>query len=151
KIQQVGYVRQIDRRFHATELGKTVTDLLIQHFPNILDMKFTSHFEEELDQIERKELAHTDVLNEFWGGFSQTLEKAQEAMPKQRGRKTGERAPKCSKPLVERFSGKTKKKFIGCWGGKKKGTGCDYIKPREGEENAPKLEINIPCPNCGKP
>ncbi|HEV3145216.1 MAG TPA: type I DNA topoisomerase [Gemmataceae bacterium] len=151
KIQQVGYVKQMDRRFHATELGKTVTDLLIEHFPAIMDMKFTSHFEEELDQIERKELVHTDVLNEFWGGFSQTLEKVQEEMPKKLAKETGEMCPKCGKPLVERFSGKTKKMFIGCSGWNKEGTGCDYIKPREGEEKVPKLEIDVSCPNCGKP
>jgi len=151
KIQQVGYVKQIDRRFHATDLGKTVTDLLIQNFPNIMDMKFTSHFEEELDQIERNEVVHTDVLNEFWGGFSQTLEKVQEEMPKKLAKETGEMCPKCGKPLVERFSGKTKKMFVGCSGWNKEGTGCDYIKPREGEENVPKLQIDITCPNCGKP
>jgi DNA topoisomerase-1 len=151
KIQQVGYVKQMDRKFHATELGKTVTDLLVQHFPEILDMKFTSHFEDELDEIERAKLVHTNVLDEFWSKFSQTLEKAQEAMPKFQGRETGEICPKCGKPLIERFSGKTKRKFVGCSGWNKEGTGCDYIKPREGQENAPKIEVNIACPNCGKP
>ena len=39
-------------RFFATEIGKVVTDLLVEHFPKIMDLKFTSHFEEELDDIE---------------------------------------------------------------------------------------------------
>ena len=39
-------------RFFATEIGKVVTDLLVKHFPKIMDLKFTSHFEEELDDIE---------------------------------------------------------------------------------------------------
>src|SRR5439155_10909901 len=45
-IQQRGYVKQEHRRFHATEVGKVVTDLLVKHFPEVMDLKFTSHIEE---------------------------------------------------------------------------------------------------------
>src|SRR6202011_4855121 len=54
KIQERGYVEVKERRFHATELGMIVTDLLVEHFPGVMDMKFTSHMEEELDQIEER-------------------------------------------------------------------------------------------------
>src|SRR2546421_9793607 len=50
--EERGYIEVIDRRFHATEIGKIVTDLLVQFFPKVMDLKFTSHFEEELDEIE---------------------------------------------------------------------------------------------------
>ena len=50
-----GYIEVKDRRFFATEIGKDVTDLLVEHFPKVMDLKFTSHMEEELDQIETKQ------------------------------------------------------------------------------------------------
>src|SRR5205823_254121 len=68
-IQHRGYVEQRDRRFYATEIGMTVTDLLIQHFPTVMDVKFTSHFEEELDDIAERKAKYKDVLDEFWGPF----------------------------------------------------------------------------------
>src|SRR5439155_21755627 len=49
KIQERKYVEQRQRRFYATALGMTVTDLLIAHFPGVMDLKFTSHMEEELE------------------------------------------------------------------------------------------------------
>ena len=59
KIQDRHYVEQKDRRFHATKLGMIVTDKLIQHFPNVMDLKFTGALEEKLDQIEGQ---HLDLL-----------------------------------------------------------------------------------------
>ncbi len=148
-IQHRGYVEQKDRRFYATEIGMRVTDLLVQHFPNVMDLKFTSHFEEELDDIAAGKMEHAAVLDEFWGPFSQALEQAKTNMGVQRGRETGEMCPKCGKPLVEQFSRKTGRSFIGCSGWKE---GCKYIKPREGEPERPEpAETDIKCPNCGKP
>src|SRR5207245_5218903 len=43
KIQERGYVAQKERRFHATGLGMVVTDLLVAHFPTVMDLKFTGH------------------------------------------------------------------------------------------------------------
>jgi DNA topoisomerase-1 len=149
-IQRRGYVKQVERKFHATEIGKVVTDLLVQHFPSVLNPKFTSHFEEELDQIERQEIQYESVLNEFWGPFSEALKTAEEAMPKVKGEETGEKCPKCGQPLVYRYSKKGGRKFVSCSGWKPDGTGCDYVKRPEGEE-APKLVEEVKCPTCGKP
>ena len=74
KIQKRGYVTQERGRFFATEIGKIVTDLLVEHFPKIMDLKFTSHFEEELDEIETGKCKYRDVLDEFWGPFSDDAE-----------------------------------------------------------------------------
>jgi DNA topoisomerase-1 len=148
-IQKRGYVEQRERRFFASELGKQVTDLLIAHFPRVLDLKFTSHLEEELDQIERRELRRDAVLTGFWSEFEPALKKAEEAMPAQRGKETGEACPKCGKPLVENYRKKDGSKFIGCSGWKE---GCKYVKPREGEAERPEpVETEYKCPNCQKP
>ena len=56
KIQDRGYVEERERRFYATETGMKVTDLLVLHFPKVMDLKFTRRMEEELDQIETKKL-----------------------------------------------------------------------------------------------
>jgi DNA topoisomerase-1 len=144
-----GYIEVRDRKFFATDIGKRVTDLLVDHFPNVMNLKFTSHFEEELDDIETGKIEYRSVLNEFWGPFSEALAKAEEAMPSQRGRETGEMCPRCGRPLVENFSKKTGRNFIGCSGWKE---GCKYIKPREGEEAPPEPVLTeFKCPNCGKP
>ena len=144
-----GYVDVRERRFFATEIGKIVTDLLVGHFPNIMDLKFTSHFEDELDEIEQAKMGYREVLDEFWGPFSVALKAAEEKMPTKRGEETGEACPKCGKPLVKNFSKKLGREFIGCSGWK---DGCKYIKPREGEEERPEAkETEHKCPTCGKP
>jgi DNA topoisomerase-1 len=144
-----GYIEVRERRFYATEVGKVVTDLLVEHFPRIMDMKFTSHFEEELDDIETAKIQYGEVLNEFWGPFSEALKIAEERMPAKRGRETGEMCPKCGKPLVINYSKKTGREFVGCSGFKE---GCKYIKPAEGEEPRPEpILTEHLCPTCGKP
>jgi DNA topoisomerase-1 len=146
--EERGYIEERERRYYATEIGKRVTDLLVQHFPRIMDLKFTSHFEEELDEIEEGKLGRVQVLDEFWGPFYEALQKAEENMPGLGGRETGEMCPKCGRPLVENYSKKTKRNFIGCSGFKE---GCKYIKPREGEEERPEPVLTeFTCPNCGK-
>jgi DNA topoisomerase-1 len=147
-----GYIEVKDRRFYATEIGKVVTDLLVAHFPNIMDVKFTSHFEEELDEIETAKCKYEDVLNEFWGPFSKALDEAEEKMPSKRGAETGEMCPKCGRPLVVNYSKKTRREFVGCSGFSDKENPCKYIKPAEGEEARPEPEVtDIACPACGKP
>jgi DNA topoisomerase-1 len=147
--EERGYIEVKHSRFYATEIGKVVTDLLVQHFPRIMDLKFTSHLEEELDQIETRQCEYHQVLNEFWGPFSEALRTAEEQMPSKRGEETGELCPKCGKPLVRNYSKKTGREFIGCSGFKE---GCKYIKPGEGEpEREAPVETEYKCPTCGKP
>jgi DNA topoisomerase-1 len=147
--EERGYIEVRERRFHATEIGKVVTDLLVKHFPKIMELEFTSHMEEDLDKIETRQMEYHEVLNEFWTPFSQELKEAEAAMPAQRGVETGEMCPLCGKPLVRNYSKKTRREFVGCSGFKE---GCKYIKPAEGEapRPAPK-ETEHKCPVCGKP
>src|SRR5262249_40374803 len=148
-IQKRQYVEQKDRRFFATELGMLVTDKLVKHFPDVMELKFTSQMEEKLDQIEERKTEWHQVLDDFWGPFSRDLAEAQANMEGAKGVETGETCPQCGKPLVTKFSMKVKgNKFIGCSGWPE----CKYIKPREGEQArpAPVLTEHV-CPSCGKP
>jgi DNA topoisomerase-1 len=148
KIQERGYVELKERRFHATETGMVVTDLLVAHFPQVMDLKFTSHMEEDLDLIETGKTHRNPVLDEFYVPFKQALDAAENNMPAQGGIQTGENCPQCGKPLVVRFSQKAGGKFLGCSGYPE----CKYIKPREGEaaRPAPVVTEHL-CPECGKP
>lgn len=147
KIKDRNYVELTNRRFYATPLGKLVTDKLVSHFPDVINTKFTSQMEEELDQIEECKIEWHQVLNDFWGPFSKDLEAAQENMEAIKGRETGEKCPKCEAPLVTRYSAKKHKEFVGC----SKWPECDYIKPEEGEDARPAaVETEHKCPTCGK-
>jgi DNA topoisomerase-1 len=150
-IQHRGYVKQEHRRFHATEVGKVVTDLLVKHFPEVMDLKFTSHIEEELDDIENGKAAYGQVLDEFWAPFSKDLREADEGMPQQKGTETGEMCPQCGRPLVKQYSKKTGREFVGCSGWRDKEKPCSYIKPGEGDpgRSAP-VETEHKCPTCGR-
>jgi DNA topoisomerase-1 len=147
--EERGYIEVRDRRFYATEIGKVVTDLLVKHFPKIMNLKFTSHMEEDLDKIETRQMEYHQVLNEFWEPFSSELKAAEAEMPSQRGVETGETCPLCGKPLVRNYSKKTRREFVGCSGFRE---GCKYIKPAEGEppREAP-VETEHKCPTCGRP
>ena len=105
-----------------------VTDLLVEHFPQVMDMKFTGHMEGELDQIETHKVGREKVLTEFWEPFRQSLEVAKTKMQSVKGQETDEKCPLCAKALVVRFSRKRGSKFLGCSGYPE----CKYIKPGEG-------------------
>lgn len=147
KVQERGYVELKERRFFATEMGQVVTDLLVQHFPKELDMKFTSHMEEELDEIEERKVGRDAVLQEFWESFRQDLAKAETDMPAVKGQETDEKCPLCQRPMVVRYS--KAGKFLGCSGYPE----CKGTKrlTADGEAEEPPPPTDVACPNCGKP
>jgi DNA topoisomerase-1 len=147
KIQDRGYVEQKERRFYATELGMVVTDLLVEHFPKVMDLKFTGHMEEELDQIEARKIHRDEVLTEFWEPFRQSLEVAKSKMQTVKGVETDEKCPQCGKALVVRYSKKTGSKFLGCSGYPE----CTYTKPTNGNGREAPVLTEHKCPTCGKP
>jgi DNA topoisomerase-1 len=68
------YVEKLEGRFHPTDLGKTVNDLLIEGgFDDLFNETYTARMEEELDSIEEGKLKWTDALHEFYGKFKEDL------------------------------------------------------------------------------
>ncbi len=68
------YVEKLEGRFHPTELGKTVNDLLIEGgFADLFNETYTARMEEELDSVEEGKLKWTDALHEFYDKFSRDL------------------------------------------------------------------------------
>lgn len=140
KIQERSYVEVKDRRFFATDIGIKVNDLLVDYFPTVMDLKFTSQMEEELDQIETSAVPRNKVLDDFYGPFSSSMKDAKEKMPG-----ATEKCPQCGKEIIERYS--RRGRFYGCAGYPE----CNYIKRAEGVEprEKPVLTEHI-CPSCGK-
>ncbi|MBN1814038.1 MAG: type I DNA topoisomerase, partial [Anaerolineae bacterium] len=75
-IQQRGYVQRREGRLHPTEVGIVVNDLLVDHFPDYIDVGFTAQMEEDLDAIAEGEKKWVPVLHDFYDPFSVTLEQA---------------------------------------------------------------------------
>ena len=74
-IQERNYIEKNERKFfRPTEIGIVVNDLLVKHFPEIVDIKFTASMEEDLDKIADGEKKWVKVLEEFYGPFEKNLE-----------------------------------------------------------------------------
>lgn len=99
-----------------TELGETVLDILVQHFPTILDAEFTALMEEELDEIEEGKQEWVKVLKDFYAPFSEYLARAQTEMKsvKQAPIPTDYKCDVCGKQLFIKFG--RFGKFMACAG-----------------------------------
>ncbi len=113
-LQRRGYVEREQRRMIPTEIGMTVNDLLVDHFPNIVDLGFTARMEEELDEVAEGDRDWVEVVREFYEPFELQLERARELMPevKAEPEPIDRMCPECSSQLVIRHG--RYGKFIGC-------------------------------------
>lgn len=79
-IQDKEYVTLEQRKFEPTDLGKLVNQLLVQHFPSVMNVEFTASMEEKLDQVEEGSIAWLALLKEFYTPFKTTLDLAKKEM-----------------------------------------------------------------------
>ena len=134
------YVIKEGKYLRPTPLGEVVTALMKEHFADIVDLKFTNHMEEELDQIEGGEAKWREVLGEFYGKFSQSFEAAETALDgvkiKVPDVLSDEFCDVCGKQMVVK-KGKFGH-FLACPGFPE----CTFTKP---------IVIEMPgkCPKCG--
>ena len=77
-IERRQYVDRIKTRFQPTPLGSVVSDLLTEHFSNIMDMGFTSGVESKLDSVAEGEQDWVEMLKEFFGPFEKAVEETME-------------------------------------------------------------------------
>ena len=113
-LEQRGYVRREKRRMIPTEIGEIVNDLLVEHFPEIVDLGFTARMEEELDKVAAGERNWVELLRDFYGPFEEQLAMAQKHMPeiKAEPEPLGRACPDCGNQLLIRHG--RFGKFIGC-------------------------------------
>ncbi len=139
--------REGNRCMFATLLGEVVTDKLVAHFPDIMDVKFTSHMEDELDGVEDASTKQLAVIREFWGPFSADLKKAGEEMESTKNTpvESAGPCPTCGAPLVQRWS--KHGPFLGC----SKYPDCKYIRGADagGEPRPEPKPTEHKCDKCG--
>lgn len=147
-IQDRNYVVQENRAFRPTDLGFVVTDKLVAHFPEIFEVKFTAHMEDQLDAVEEAREDWIAVLKEFYGPFRRQLEQATEDMvhAKAETQPSEYKCPECGQPMVYRF-GKNGR-FLSC----SAYPDCKAAQPidRDGKPVGT-THTDIACPKCGKP
>ena len=137
-IQKRGYVERREKQFRPTGLGFIVTDMLEEHFKNIVDVKFTANLEGELDGVADGSLDKNELLGSFYTPFEQTLKKAEDAigtveLPEE---VTDIPCDKCGRMMVikqGRFG-----KFLACPGFPE----CRNAKPLL-------RDTGVLCPKCG--
>lgn len=146
-IQERGYVEKTDKKYLPTEIGFVVNDMLVEHFPEIVDINFTSHIEEELDEIAEGHIPWTKVCKEFYDPFKEHLNQ-KEASVEKHIEISNTPCPHCGKPMIIKFG--RMGKFLACPDPENKFTMPvpeEAAKIKELEEKT-KAER---CPLCGAP
>lgn len=134
------YVKREGKQFVPTELGEAVIKLLKDKMPNIVNVKYTSKMEEDLDKIDSGEKDYIDMIRRYYDDFEKPLEKAKKEMQgvkiKLKEEETDEICEKCGRKMVVkvgRFG-----KFLACPGYPE----CKNTKPLV-------LKTKAKCPRCG--
>lgn len=134
------YVKREGKQFVPTELGEAVIKLLEDKMPNIVNVKYTSKMEEDLDKIDSGEKDYIDMIRRYYDEFEKPLEQAKKDMQgvkiKLKEEETDEICEKCGRNMVVkvgRFG-----KFLACPGYPE----CKNTKPLV-------LKTKAKCPECG--
>ncbi len=133
------YVVKEKKLFYPTELGGVVNDIMKQYFPNIVNVDFTAHMEEELDEVEEGVVAWKDTIREFYPGFAEELANAEEKLSKVeiKDEVTDILCEKCGRNMVIKYG--RYGKFLACPGFPE----CSNAKPFF-------EDAGVACPKCGK-
>lgn len=132
------YVKKEKRYLLPTELGEIVNNLLVKHFENIIDEKFTAEIEQNLDDVADGKVHWKNLLTEFYGPFEKQLNKAKETMEKIeiQDEVSDEICELCGKPMVFKYG--RFGKFLACSGFPE----CKNTKTIV-------VTIEEKCPECG--
>ena len=127
------YVRREKGYLTPTELGMKVSDLLVEYFPQVMDISFTAKMEDELDMVEDGVANWVTVLNEFYAPFKERLDYAQKNIKKEVVY-SDEKCELCGQPMV--FKWGRKGKFLSC---------SDYPRCK----SAKSITSGVKCPGEG--
>ena len=147
------YVLQNEGRSLApTDLGFLVTDLLVESFPDILNVEFTAGMEDELDKIEEGKEKWTKAMKRFYTPFSRDLKKAEKEMRdvKRQEVPTDFDCDKCGKKMVIKWG--RNGEFLACPQYPECKNTKNFKRSETGDiEVAPEEEVNETCGECGRP
>lgn len=145
-IQTRNYVnKDKSRYFHPTEIGIMVNDLLVAHFPQIVDIKFTSKMEDKLDDIANRKTKWVPVIKSFYDPFAARLKEKYEEVSKEevtQMEKTGEKCEKCGSDMIVRMG--RYGKFVAC----SNFPACKNIL-KENREKVEPEKTGESCEKCG--
>jgi DNA topoisomerase-1 len=131
------YVMRERSALYSTQLGQVVCDQLVKHFPKVMDLDFTAHMEEDLDEVASGERGWVPVIQEFYDPFEEALHEAQDKMERVKVEEaTDEKCEQCGRPMViktGRFG-----RFLSCSG---------FPECRNSRPLVKKTGVN--CPECG--
>ncbi len=155
-IQTREYANKDKNRLRPTLLGCSVNDLLIEGFPEIMNIEFTAAMEDKLDKVEDGDVNWVDLLSGFYGDFSKRLDQAEETLKslKREGVPTDIECGECGAPMIVKWG--KRGEFLSC----SKYPDCKNAKPfiydEDGkikikEKVAPEIREDVVCENCGKP
>jgi len=152
-ILERGYVERDEaKKLKPCNIAYTVTDLLVEHFPKIVDLAFTAKMETDLDQVAEGKVDWVPVLQEFYDPFHENLVEKEKSVKKLKpeDKPTDQVCEKCGKPMVIR--GGRYGEFLACSGFPE----CKNTKPLAQNANGeavtaePEVVDDI-CPTCGAP
>jgi len=154
-IREKGYVDLVKGYFKPSELGFTVNDLLVESFPDVLDVEFTAKMEDDLDRVEAAEIGSLEILTRFYDPFKKEIESASKGMlsVKGVGFPTDLACPECNARLHIRV-GKNGH-FLGCTGYPECTYTRNYTRDEKGvihpvEPSFDETSDRV-CEKCGKP
>jgi DNA topoisomerase-1 len=151
-IQDRGYVEKKEGRFYPTTLGTKVNDLLVESFPDILNVMFTAEMEEGLDSIEEGQRDWVRLLHDFYSPFKIDLEKAVVHMRdlKREETPTEFKCEKCGSPMVIKWG--RNGEFLACSGYPDCKNTKEFRHKEDGTiEIAPEPTTDEKCETCGAP
>ena len=140
-IMNRDYIEREKKSLKPTNLGMVVSDLMVEYFDKIVDVKFTASLEEQLDEIGAGKRGWTDTIRAFYKDFEKLYDKAESSLEGKRVKVPVEETDivcdKCGRKMVIK-SGRFGK-FLACPGYPE----CKNTKPM------PEDEVKQPCPKCG--
>jgi DNA topoisomerase-1 len=140
------YVEKKENKLHATDLGETVNKILITHFPNIFNVKFTAEMEDDLDKVAANTYSYENAMNDFYLPFQEAMAKVdsqQEQIKNDLQEETETKCDVCGQAMIIRWG--RNGRFLACSGYPK----CKNTKPLSGEE-LPQVSDES-CQKCGNP
>lgn len=100
------YITRTNRQLVPTQLGKTICKILVDSFPDVINEKFTSEVEDDLDRIEQNSLVWNKMIGEFYGPFIDRVGQVMDTQESLKGsldEVTSEVCDKCGKPMVKKL------------------------------------------------
>ncbi|KFI01717.1 type I DNA topoisomerase [Bacillus spizizenii] len=138
-IQRRGYVGLDNKRFIPTELGQIVLELIMEFFPEIINVEFTAKMEKDLDNVEEGNIEWVQIIDNFYTDFEKRVKKAESEMKEVEiePEYAGEDCELCSSPMVYKMG--RYGKFLAC----SNFPDCRNTKPIV-------KQIGVKCPSCGE-